>query len=223
MSKNGFDPSVYNDDLALKIDWKMVPYTVCSMGREYDLVQTSPSRLKFIKSEHSRSTAMFLMFLGVVSLAILLLSDSGGSVFGKLAVAAIAIVTFYYGFRLLKKGSEEKVFDKGSGYYRQGKENPDARGGHTSRYECRIADIHAVQLLKSRLLPGSFIGHNGGIAIGSSNKYRVYQINLVLKSGKRVNVVCHGPAESAVLEDAKRVADFLEIPLWDATKYYLEI
>ncbi len=41
-------------------------------------------------------------------------------------------------------------------------------------------------------------------------------VGLVLKNGKRLNVVDHGK-RSLLVRDARKLASFLNVPVWDAT------
>ena len=43
-----------------------------------------------------------------------------------------------------------------------------------------------------------------------------YQLNLVLENGSRINAVYGGDLDH-LRKDAKRLAEFLKVPLWDAT------
>ena len=43
-----------------------------------------------------------------------------------------------------------------------------------------------------------------------------YELNLVLNSGERLNVVSHGDPKR-IREDASTLGEFLEKPVWDAT------
>jgi hypothetical protein len=51
---------------------------------------------------------------------------------------------------------------------------------------------------------------------GNNSSYYSYELNLVLKNASRLNVVHHGN-KLAMLADAKKVAGFLKVPLWDGT------
>ena len=51
---------------------------------------------------------------------------------------------------------------------------------------------------------------------GDDSSYHSYELNLVLENGSRVNVVDHGDGEQ-LRKDAERLAEFLNVPLWDAT------
>ena len=63
----------------------------------------------------------------------------------------------------------------------------------------KLIDISAIQLLKEKV-------------VDSDGDFYSYEINLVMKKGKRINVVDHGN-EKAATSQAKRLATFLKIPL----------
>ena len=47
--------------------------------------------------------------------------------------------------------------------------------------------------------------------------YTCHELNLLLRSGERVNVVAHGDT-AKIREDAGALAGFLKKPLWDKTE-----
>ena len=51
---------------------------------------------------------------------------------------------------------------------------------------------------------------------GGSSRYYSYELNLVLKDGTRLNVVDHG-GKSLLNANAETLAQFLNVPVWDAT------
>ena len=51
---------------------------------------------------------------------------------------------------------------------------------------------------------------------GNKSSFYSYELNLVLANGRRINVVDHGNIES-LQKDARTLAAFLDIPVWDAT------
>ena len=65
-----------------------------------------------------------------------------------------------------------------------------------------LEDIHALQLISE-------------YCRGSKRSYYSYELNLVLRNGRRINVMDHGDSEK-LREDAKTLSQFLEKPLWDA-------
>jgi Fe2+ transport system protein B len=43
----------------------------------------------------------------------------------------------------------------------------------------------------------------------------IYELNLVLKDGKRLNVMDHS-RRAHIRSDAQRLGQFLKVPIWDA-------
>ncbi|MDH5737909.1 MAG: hypothetical protein OEZ23_06330 [Gammaproteobacteria bacterium] len=117
------------------------------------------------------------------------------------------------GFVMWHQFSKGYVFDRKSGYYFQGKQKKPGRqsrsaGGVSSEKQGRLADIHALQILTERVSSHS--------SKGGSSSYHSYEINLVLGSGKRVNIMDHGK-ESAIEDNARELAGFLDVPVWRAS------
>lgn len=71
-----------------------------------------------------------------------------------------------------------------------------------------INNIHAIQVIGEHISNSSSSG-------GSSN-YKSFEINLVFKDLRRVCIMDHGK-HSSLIEDAKKISTFLNIPIWDAT------
>ena len=65
-----------------------------------------------------------------------------------------------------------------------------------------LNDIHALQVLSE---------------LCQSNKgpYNSYELNLVLKTGKRISVIDHSHLHK-ICEEADRLSTFLGKPVWDA-------
>ncbi|WP_250656959.1 hypothetical protein [Alkalimarinus coralli] len=82
-----------------------------------------------------------------------------------------------------------------------------ALGGDLSKQKdaVRLADIQALQLLSERCTSSGN---------GSRRSYYSYELNLILNDGKRINVMDHGN-KAALVEDAKVISIFLDVPVWD--------
>ena len=70
-----------------------------------------------------------------------------------------------------------------------------------------LSDVHALQLLRERVR-------------GSEDSYFSYELNLVFRDGHRRNVTDHG-ALKAIRDDAQMLAEYLQVPLWDAIDFRL--
>ena len=72
---------------------------------------------------------------------------------------------------------------------------------------CDINTVYAIQILREHCVTDA---NEGGVA-----DYFSYEINLVLNTGERINVVDHGFLRF-IRRDARLLAKYLEVPLWDA-------
>jgi hypothetical protein len=72
----------------------------------------------------------------------------------------------------------------------------------TAKY-VRLELIHALQIVAEYIR-------------GKNGDYHSYELNLVLKNGNRINIVDHS-CRKKLTEDVEVLAEFLGIPLWDAT------
>lgn len=100
------------------------------------------------------------------------------------------------GFFLLNR-SRRFVFDMAKGLYYRGKlvvgsEQDINKQGY-------LSDIHAIQILRER------VNDNG-----SSSSFTSYELNLILKSGERVNLMDQSGVEHA----ARTLAAALNVPVW---------
>ena len=96
------------------------------------------------------------------------------------------------------------VFDLSTGqFWEQGL---DWRARPRRGLEGTIQGIHAIQLLPERV-----------VEITSRTPFRVsYELNLVNKRGGRLNIIDHSYL-TWIRRDAQDLANFLSVPLWDAT------
>ena len=96
------------------------------------------------------------------------------------------------------------VFDLSTGqFWEQGL---DWRARPRRGLEGTIQGIHAIQLLPERI-----------VDIASRTPFSIsYELNLVNHRGGRLNLIDHGFL-SWIRQDAQNLANFLDVPLWDAT------
>lgn len=201
-----FDPSRFNDPVAMATAWTSVP---CGGPSGDQLVEVHTGRLEYRAS--LRAKLAFLVFI-LIGLAILIGFTSqrlaaGGLSFDKDTILPILIglALAAGGCYLLYYGTAPVVFDKGTGFFWKGRKSPETVFDVKLPKDCvRLEEIHALQLIACYCSGGHKTrGH-----------YR-YEINLVLKDGQRVNVVVHDNKEKARQEGAALTL-FLDIPLWDA-------
>lgn len=104
------------------------------------------------------------------------------------------------GFFLLF-GKKPFTFDFTRGVYYRGKKMPFEVSDDIERHGY-LSDVHAIQILGER------------VRSKDSGSYTSYELNLVMKDARRVNVMDHG---ADVDEVAKKIASQLGIPIWKAS------
>jgi len=201
-----FDPSVYGDPLAAQVDWAPLARGGSNF-RTHKAVQVEPDRIEF------RATVGLLVFAGVFALiggavplfvlVPLLTADPDPSpakylilLFPGLFLAAAWFIARYLG--------RPATFDRREGWFWKGRTSPseDPSVG-TGKNACLLSDIRALQIIPER--------------VSSKNgSYTSWELNLVLADASRHNVTDHG-SESALFEDARTLATFLSVPLWNQT------
>ncbi len=200
------DPSRFDDPVALKTDWTPAKRGGANF-RTHRLVAVRPDRHEF---RLSIGATLFCGVFLLVGLGVGLGAPVAGLSGGKPLVSADVLAPF--GFGMLFGGigggmlywfSRPVVFDKRRGYFWKGRyaEDSSLSRGDPAKVT-RLAEIHALQLLSERVS-------------GNKSSYYSYELNLVRKDGRRINVVDHGSREK-LREDAKRLGEFLGVPIWDA-------
>ena len=101
------------------------------------------------------------------------------------------------------------VFDKRRRYFWRGRSRPEqVENLDKSKKVVKLDSIHALQIISEWVTSSS---RNGG-----SRSYRSYELNLVLKDSRRINVSNHGKGQK-LLEDAQVLSNWLGVPSWDGT------
>lgn len=77
-----------------------------------------------------------------------------------------------------------------------------------SRRRLLLNEVHAIQLVSE-------------YCMGGNSSYESYEMNLILKSGERFNVTDHSSL-GAIQVDAKMLAEYLGIPVWDVIGYQIK-
>lgn len=130
-------------------------------------------------------------------------SEVASFIVAKIAVFIIAIL-FIVGARItIRRIVTPRVFDKKIGFYYRGKlpkgKTPE---NHKVLDSCKFEDIAAVQVIEHEYK--------------AMRNFYMYETNLVLKDSSRIHVLKHGDEFSSSGE-AQKLADILNVPLWDAS------
>ena len=101
------------------------------------------------------------------------------------------------------------VFDRSSGYFWKGSKNPAEQTDPDRVVGCaRLEQIAGLQILSEYVESRDSDGH--------TSQFHSYELNLVLRDAVRLIVVDHGN-RAALRKDAAMLAEFLDVPVWDAT------
>ena len=207
VSHNKFDPKCLNDSIAMQTDW-----TPMNKGgsnfKTHKLETINPERFEFKATIGSKAFSLLFFFVGLIvtiSFIASKLSSSNFELDETVTIPALCGLVFScIGVLLFYLETTPIVFDKRKRYFYKGRKTPDEVFDKKSlKAFAKIEDIHALQLVSNYCHGGS----------GSS--FYSYELNLVLKSGKRIAVISHGKRD-ALRNDANELSLFLEKPVWDA-------
>ena len=199
------DRTKFNDPLALSIEWSPASSGGTNF-RTHKLVEIEFSRVQF-KAAIGALLFYAVFFFAGLGMGIAFILEN--KIFEEFSLEAIAPVLFSLIFVLAGGlmfyfGTAPIVFDKSVGYFWKGRKSPqDSPEPGSIKKIARLEDIHALQLLSEYVS-------------GSKSSYYSYELNLVLKDGRRIAVIDHGNLKR-LREDAKRLSEFLGKPVWDAT------
>lgn len=196
-----FDPARFNDPVAIQTSWRPVKGGGSNF-RTYKLVKVNPDRVEFRTTIGAVIFSLIFALPGMALLIFLIpnlnwaVIDMGiiiGLLLG-LIFASIGGYMFYSQMRPI-------VFDKQAGFLWKGRKPQMFTNEPTARYVW-LELIHALQIIAEY--------------VSGKNSFYSFELNLVLQNGNRINVIDHGNRRR-VAEDAEALAEFLGVPVWDAT------
>lgn len=184
------DINEFNHPLAQQIDWDAMHQTNSNFSR-YRMVQTSPERLEGKMTLGGLIMVGMLAMFGLVCLSLAVLGSNA-----KLLVIMVGLLLLLGAGVLLLILSAPLVFDRSSARFYRGYR---PKMGISA---CYLFDVAAVQVLHT---PHA----------GSDEYEHMYEINLVCHDGIRVHVDQF--TQKNIGLNARLVAAFLQVPLWDAS------
>ena len=205
-SSPGVDPSEFEDPVAETTEWTPAKGGGANFATRR-LARAHPDRLEFRATLGARVFYLIFLLVGLgISIGVPVgwaHSESAGLA-SLLIPMAIGLVFAVAGGLMYYFGTKPIRFDKSSGYYWRGRRDPSLPlAGASPKDSVRIEEIHALQILSE-------------YCSGDDSSFYSYELNLVLKDGRRMNVIDHGKY-SRLREDAETLADFLDVPIWDAS------
>lgn len=201
------NPARFGDALAPKTAWTPARAGGASM-RTQQLQEVAPGRFEF---RATRAALMICIFIaaGAVtgSIGLGIASQVTPNVDPRIflvagAVNLLASLGFAYWYYLRICGP--RVFDFTRGLYWSGHRPPGPQVIPDGKTVHRLGEVHAIQLL-------------GELCRGKNASFMSYELNLVLRDARRVNVADSGDL-AALRQDAAKLAARLKCKLWDATQ-----
>jgi hypothetical protein len=193
--------STMNDPAAQQTDWTPLRRGGANFKTAM-LTARGPNRL-----EVKVSGAMMLFCAAFIAMGLAIGGGIAVAAFRSAAPAsafvpaAFGLVFAAIGFGMLYFLARPTVFDRNLGWFWKG---PVAarteRDFHKLKFAVPLNNIQALQLLAEHVS-------------GSKSSYYSYELNLVLKDGRRINVMDHGN-QDALRADADKLASFLGVPVW---------
>jgi len=201
-----FDASIFNDPLAQQVEWTPLASGGANF-KTHNLVQTSVNRMEFKAGKFMKVFAGIFMLFGLtfatlipfvifrqpeVNYWIMILPVSFGSIFAVI------------GYFIYRTAACPRVFDKSTGFYWKGREEPNQMINAEYQKYTKLNDIHALQIISEHVR-------------GNKSSYTSYELNLIMKDRSRINIVDHGNI-NALRSDAIILSQFINVPVWDATE-----
>jgi len=210
------DPVTFDDPLALKTGWDPINVGEGASFRNRIGVQANANRIEFRKSKAVTVLAtVFMIIPFIAALAYYLF------VYRPLGVLSsptdffqpifFIVLTFWpFGLGIFYFYRKVVIFDKNYGYFWRGPR--DKQGviinAADQKDSVKLSEIHALQIIHEWIVKST--------GKGGTTRYKSYELNLVLESGERKNVIDHGNKKK-LLEDAKMLGQFLNVPVGDRT------
>lgn len=196
----------FNDPLATTIAWTPAKGGGTNF-KTHKLIETSNNRLEFKASIGGMLFYMLfaLIGFGVTVAAVYQEYESNFSLNSEhLIMLLVGVIFLSVGLSLLYFGTKPIVFDNFLGLYWKGRKAPNRDIEYTNpELFTKLCDIHALQII------AEYVRSN-------KNSYYSYELNLVMDNGNRQNVIDHGNI-SSIRADASKLAQFLNVPVWDLT------
>lgn len=200
------DLSRFEDPVTEQTDWSPAKGGGSSFAT-HSITKVGSSRIEFQASGGARVFSIIFILMGVgTAFSFSFIHISQGTF--SLSLDTVAPLLFGTVFAAIGGGmyyyfTVPIVFDKSTGSFYKGRKVPGKESGNNAmKYFASLEEIHALQLISENCR-------------SDDNSYHSYELNLVLKDGRRINVVDHGN-ESKLREDARTLSRFIDRPVWDA-------
>ncbi len=206
--KPTFDPAKFDDDVAMKTDWNPLKGGGTNF-QTHKLVPIGYTRMEFKATFGAKLFSMIFLLVGLSVPVIFWIHEvqTIDRIFDTEFLFAVLFGSIFMaaGGWMLYSFAKPVIFDKTKGMYWKDWKAPArylAQGDEDDTM--RISNIYALQIIPE--------------LVRSDNKrYVSYELNLILRDGSRMNVVDHGDPIQ-LREDAQKLSEFLDVPVWDASE-----
>ena len=197
---------IASDPIAQKTDWGP-----CKRGganfKTRELIETSLNRLEYKPTLMAKVLPGFFVMQGLMFfLGMLYLTMEETSMnFIPVILGVLGLSTVY---SVWSKMTYPITFDLLNEVYWTG-----SRDLRSSKVKISFDEIHAIQLISERIVSNG--QRAGRRRRGRSIKrvYRSIELNFILITGERVNVIDHANLDS-IKSDAQRLSKILAVPVW---------
>jgi len=182
--------------------------------RTHKLVRISPLKMVFRPTIQVRLFTGIFVLVGLVIMAIPVLADDA-----PWWIALVGLLFAAIGGLMYHQMTRPSVFDMEKLWFWKGKMPQTAQEVEERENTAPLDRVLAVQVLRQYCMSSSARTRNANRhATGRSlnQGYYSYELNLVLDDATRINVTNHGN-HRALVRDARQLAEFLDVPLWDAS------
>ncbi|MFO8067108.1 MAG: hypothetical protein R6U11_05970 [Bacteroidales bacterium] len=199
-----FDATRFNDPLAESIEW--IPQKRGGSNfHTHKMVAVDSHRLEFRPTLGAKLFSGLFITVGVGFPILFLTAGSDSpdmeSVWGVLGILLFGALFAGVGGWIYYSMAKPRVFDKYTSMYWKGHKKPDyIYRPEDEKDATMFSNIYAIQIIREYVK-------------SDKSSYYSYELNLVLDDGRRLNVIDHGK-KNEILEDARELGEFLDVPVW---------
>lgn len=165
------------------------------------LTKKSPSILVYKPSVGMALFAFIFFAIGLGVLFFGILASVSPFKNGTWIMYVVGFLFSVFGIVIFYTSYKPRVFNKQLGLYYKSYKQPIYKSITKDSKNCiRLNQIVAIQIIGEHIK-------------GDKSSYNSFELNLVLKDAKRVNVIDHGSIK-AVIADAETLSAFLNVPIW---------
>ena len=200
------DPWSFNDPIAVQTEWTPLKRSGSNF-RTHKLIMIDSNRIEFRSTFGMKLFSLIFLIVGATMVVYFFYKffpfNQSEYEIKDWLLLLIGCVFGGAGVYLIYESIRPCIFDKDKGYFWKSNISIDENNREQKNKEfCKLEDIHAIQTLSE-------------LCKGNKSSYYSYELNIVLKDGQRLNVEDHGN-DSWVKRDADKLADFLDVQVWNA-------